>query len=211
LKPLVLEVESLSTSRCLIRDEFSKDPIFIIDLGATKTSFMVFHENSLKFNFFIPVSSNGFTENIAREMNISLAKAEKLKQKYGLETNAQKEGGEIFETLTPALTDLIEQIKKYIDYYHSHSIDERFANPKISRILLSGGGANLRGLGNFIAQELKIPVEIGNPWINIFPELIEEKLDKKLEKLKLPLRSCLSYSSAIGLALRGVNSEKEDD
>jgi len=68
---------------------------------------------------------------------------------------------------------------------------------EISKVLLCGGGANLKGLPELLSSELKIPVEIGNPWINILPEF-------KKEKSKLSLETSLSYTTAFGLALRGV-------
>jgi len=63
--------------------------------------------------------------------------------------------------------------------------------------LLCGGGANLKGLSELLALELKIPVEIGNPWVNILPE------DQK-EVSGLSTEKSLGYAAALGLALRGT-------
>jgi len=203
LKPLALEIESLSIARSLVKDELTSSPVLLIDLGATKTSFIVFSGHSLRFTFSIPVSSQKFTESIVRSMKIDQKEAERLKVKYGLQTQATKEGGEVFDALIPPLTDLIEQIKKCLDYYQSHSGHEHLPpdGQEVKKVFLCGGGANLKGLPALLSQQLELPVEIGNPWINILDE-------KNKEKPKIPLEESLKYATAIGLALRGIRGGK---
>jgi len=200
LKPLALEIESFSIIRALIIGGVSNFPVLIIDLGATKTSLIIFSGYSLRFNFSIPISSHYFTELISKIIKVDLDKAEKVKLKYGIETRGTKEGGEIFEALIPALVDLIEQIKKYISYYSTHTSHEHFPpsqEGEIKKILLSGGGANLKGLTGFLSEQLKIPVELGDPWVNI--------LFKKRKKVpEISFEKSLSYTSALGLALRNI-------
>lgn len=201
LQPIAFEIESLAIARALIKDEVAPSPVLLIDLGATRTSFIVFSGRSLRFTFSMPVSSQKFTEIISRALKISLSEAENLKLKYGLKRGASKKGGEIFEALIPALTDLIEQIKKYINYYQTHTSQENLSpeNKGIKKILLCGGGANLKGLADFLSQELKLPVVIGNPWMNILPE-------SQKEPSELPLEKSLGYTTALGLALRGFKN-----
>ena len=226
LEPVSLEIESLSISRALIKGEVSAFPVLLIDLGATRTSFIIFSGHSLRFTSSIPVSSGNFTEIISKTLGVDLAEAEKLKIKYGLEEKIQinkiKKGtekktdynpptassrsqseraprGKIFEALIPPLVDLIQQIERHLDYYQTHASHEHLPpNGKgVSKILLCGGGANLKGLPELLSLELKIPVELGNPWINILPTSLKELPD-------LPLEKSLAFTTAIGLALRGI-------
>lgn len=200
LQPLALEIESLAVARALIKDEVTASPVLLIDLGATRTSFIIFSGHALRFTSSIPVSSQKFTEAIARSMKVDLVKAEKMKFKYGLETKANEEGGQVFDALIPPLTDLIEQIKKYLDYYQTHAFHEHLLpdGKKVAKILLCGGGANLIGLSDFLSHEVNLPVELGNPWINILPEV-----NKRIPKLS-PEKS-FTFVSALGLALRGIS------
>ncbi|MDP2663907.1 MAG: type IV pilus assembly protein PilM [bacterium] len=204
LVPTVLEIESLAIARSLIKAEKTESPILIVDLGATRTSFIIFSGHSIRFTASIPISSQGFTQSISQSMKVDLNKAEELKIKYGIETRAEKKGGEVFDALIPAITDLMEQIKKHLDYYQSHASHEHLApNGKwVEKILLCGGGSNLRGLPEFLSEELRAPIEFGNPWVNILPR------DKKT-RAPLPFEKSLSFATALGLALRGL--EKEDD
>lgn len=216
LSPLVLEIESQAISRALVKNEVSPFPVLLIDLGATRTSFIIFSGYSLRFTSSIPVSSQKFTDAISKTLNISFLEAEKLKQKYGLERSEKiqlrKKPGEtkfereiiedkkIFNALIPSLIDLVEQIKKHLSYYQTHASHEHLSsNGKgtVTKILLSGGGANLKGLPDILSLELKIPVEMGNPWVNILPEPLKEVPELSYEK-------SLSFATALGLALRGI-------
>jgi len=184
LEPFALEIESLSIARALIKDETTTSPILLIDFGATRTSFIIFSGRALRFTSSISVSSTHFTEIIVKAMGLSLEKAEKLKAKYGLmgkTSGKKKRGGEeerkIFEALIPVLVDLTQQIRKHLEYYQTHSSHERLSvkNKKVSKIILCGGGSNLKGLPELLSMELKLPVEIGNPWINISPKGTKSK------------------------------------
>ncbi len=197
LIPKVFETESSAISRALIKNEMTTNPITLIDLGATKTRFIVFSGYTVRFTGSIPVSSQSFTEIISKALGISLIEAEELKIKYGLERK-NKTGKEVFEALVPVLTDLTEQIKKYLSYYQTHISPERLhQNGKgVEKILLCGGGAKLKGLIDVLSSQLEIPVEMGNPWINILPE----------PKKEIPEFPSEKYTTALGLALRGVKN-----
>lgn len=199
LQPKALEIESLAIARALVKNGISPVPLLLIDLGATRTSFIIFAGYSLRFTSSIPVSSEKFTQAITRTLKIKEDEAEKLKIKYGIKEKKTKEGKEVFESLIPSLTDLTEQIANHIYYYHTHSSHEHLPpNGKgVAKVLLSGGGANLRGLSDFLSLELKIPVEIGNPWVNILPSSLKEIPALSFEE-------SLSYTTALGLALRAI-------
>ena len=198
LEPVALEIECLSIARALIKKEQTKKPLLIIDFGETRTTFIIFSGMSVRFTSTIPVSSQKITEAIAKTLKIDIKKAEKLKRTYGLQGNK-----EVFEAMIPSLTDLVEQIKLHIDYYHSH---EKRSNHRVKdgkdleKVLLCGGGANLKGLISFLSSQLKVQVTLGNPWVNIFEEPLSQVPPLSFEK-------SLGYSTALGLALRGIQQE----
>ncbi len=215
IEPVALETESLAISRALVKDATVSRPILIIDFGANRSIFIIFVGQSIVFTFSIPVSSQGFTEIIARSKGVNLNEAEQLKIKhglmYGLEETSQKDAKEVFESLIPALTDLTEQVKKYFDYYETHVSYEYFPDApssgeknifdekrKIEKILICGAGAKMKGLADFLSAELKLPVVSGDPWVNI-----------KVKKLPSPKEEYLGYATALGLALRGIGKDNK--
>lgn len=188
LKPFFMEVESLSLSRALIKQGVSHRPLLIIDFGQFRTVFVIFADQSLRFSSTIPVASKELDNLLMKQLNISLAEAEKIKQTEGLWGDSK-----ILDIIVPVLTDLTEQIKKHLDYYHSHSPLNHVPH-FVEKIVLCGGGANLKGLASFLADALKIRIELGNPWVNVFSAQHKEILPVSLEE-------SVSYATAIGLAL----------
>lgn len=201
LQPLALEIESLAIARALVKKQISPVPVFLIDLGATRTSFIIFSGASLRLTSSIPVSSQKITEAVSRTLQVGAKEAEQLKLQYGIQQRNNKKGKQVFEAIIPCLTDLSEQIQKYINYYQTHKSHEHLPpnGRRISKVLLCGGGANLKGLEKFLCDNLKIPVTTGNPLINILSG--SRKAGSGLSRKK-----SLAYTTALGLALRGVNS-----
>lgn len=190
LKPLLLEMETQAISRALVKDGLASKPILLLDLGANNTRLSIFAGRSLRFTSSIPFSSRKLTEAIAASLKIDFQKAEKIKVKDS--PTRQK-------ILQPILTELAAAIEKHLEYYHGHPAHEHLpAGAKvIDKIILSGGGANLAGISDFLATSLKLPVEIGNPWINILSSPLKEVPE-------LPYKESLRYTTALGLALRGL-------
>lgn len=206
LVPLAFEVETQAIARTLIKNETSSAPLVLIDFGGDNTDFIVFSGHSIRFTSSIPISSKQMTEAISEKLNIDLKEAEEMKIKYGLD--GQKKDGRLdaaSNAMTPVLEELITQIKSYLDFYSEHDSHEHFSQKMgIEKIILSGGGVNLKGIEDFFSQKLNIPVELGNPWINF---------SEKLRKFELPevQKKSLSFITSLGLALRGENNNFYND
>lgn len=197
LMPCILEVEPQAIVRALLKNGENTLPVILIDLGHDSTTFIIFQDNSIRFTCSIPIYSQQLTNSISDSLGINLHEAETLKIKYGLKKK-EKEHYNIDKSLEPILHNLVTQIKKYIDFYHGHSTHEYSSqDSKIEKIILSGGGANLKNISDFLYKELKIPVELGNPLINII-------LSKKNI---FPDKDILSFTTALGLALRGASEQ----
>lgn len=201
--PSVLEVESQSIARALLKNGKGAEPVILIDFGETKSSFVIFSNNSIRFTSTMPISSQRLTEAISQKLGVGLQKAEELKIKYGLAKNEDKKYN-IAPALTPIIKELAVQIKKYINFYQSHASQEYFfTDLPLEKIILCGGGANLKKMPEFLEEELKpdlkVQVQIGDPLLNIVKQrngayvILGPKL--------------LSFTTALGAALRGLNSQ----
>ncbi|OGZ26984.1 MAG: hypothetical protein A2365_02675 [Candidatus Nealsonbacteria bacterium RIFOXYB1_FULL_40_15] len=188
LFPQAMEVESQSIARALIKNGIS-DPLMIIDFGKSNTSFIIYSGNTIRFTSSIPVSSEMITEDISNALKIGWEEAEKMKIKYGLEKKR------IAKAVEPSIKQLVSDIKKYLSYYKHRKIGPE----KIDKVLLAGRGANLLGLSEEISSAVKIPVETGNPWVNIAPEFKEIP--------GLSFKESIGYTVAFGLALRGAQKD----
>ena len=199
IKPYILEIESQAIARALIKANTQPSPLLIVDLGSANTSFIIFSGNSIRFTSSLPISSNQLTAVIADTLHISFAKAEELKIKKGLETKKGDKMPSITGAMDPILSDLAEQIKKYLVFYKDHVSSEHASlDGNIKKIMLCGGGANLKELPDFLSKKLRIAVEVGNPLTNVW-------VNKKANKNAISGPKAASFATAVGLALRGAS------
>ena len=201
IEPVVFEVESTAITRSLISKKSDAKPVLIIDLGFNRTSFVIFSGNGTCFtNSTSLVSNKQMLEDIAQKLNIDFKKAQSLKFKVGL--GGEKEEKEIFNALLPSLTKLSEKIKECVSFHKEYSTKNEGC-PGVNEIILCGGGANLKGLPEYLSSRLKIPVSLGNPWTNILPEKNGEMDLKKIPII--PYDESLAYATVLGLAIRGAD------
>ncbi len=194
LLPLAFEIESIATARALIKNSKSEHPLMIIDIGAQRTSLLIFANQTIYFTTSLPISNNSLVESLSSYLNISQEKAKKIKIKVGLDFNHPK--SRVFEAFRIPLSGLCEKIKNYLDFFNDHIAPEHNLDAKVEEIILCGGGANLAGLPKFLNSNLNLPVRIGNPWVNISED------EKLLEASGFPAQESLSFTTALGLALR---------
>lgn len=64
----------------------------------------------------------------------------------------------VYEAMLPALSELVGEIRRSLEYYRS-----RYPDSTVDRIILFGGTARLENLGPFIANEVGIRVDLADP------------------------------------------------
>lgn len=193
IEPLVFEVESVATCRALIKDDFSAQPVLIIDLGAKKTSLIIFSGRTVHLTTSLSLSNTSLIEEIAKNLNISFTQAKGLK--FGIGLDPFKDKGRIFGILKPKIEELAKKIQDYLNYFQEHSLKRHYFDSKISVIYLCGGGALLYGLSDLLSFYLKIPVKLGKTLVNVSEQPSFLKNDS------------LAYTTALGLALRGLKEK----
>lgn len=185
-----LEMESIATARSLIANNPKEEACLLIDMGAEKTSFIIVKKNIPYFTSSIPFSSSNMTEVIASQMNVAREEAEKIKTTQGIEHSFKNNS--IFNLMKPFLENLAVEVEKTMDFYHNMSK----VPVEINKIIISGGGANLRGLMPYFTTRLSKEVVFGVPWGNL-------NLGNNLPPISK--NDSARYATAVGLAMRGIN------
>lgn len=182
LRLVALEVESFPLSRSLLGE--STDPILLVDMGDRATSFSVVDRGYLRLNQSVDVGGYALTAAIMQKTGLPYEQAEQRKRAAGM-TATGTEG--ITEVMQPVLRDLVERAQNL------RRLFEQKSQHSLRRVVLIGGGANLRGLEAFWQQATGLPAEVGNPWKGIrVPTQLTDRL-----RLLGP-----SFAVAVGLALR---------
>ncbi|MFH0856657.1 MAG: type IV pilus assembly protein PilM [bacterium] len=185
-----LEIESLAIARAVAdMNPLESLPLGIIDIGAKSSIFIIYNKN-VRFSIIISFSGDKITNLLAATLNITPKQAEKAKILCGLDQKKAK--GAVKKVLTPLTADLLKKIKEIENYYINYLGGENF-----SKILLTGGAANLQGIDKLIQEGSQVKVEICDPLINLKTNLNEVKESKQ---------ELLSYATAMGLALNGIKS-----
>jgi len=165
----------------------------ILSIGASSTILTLVEKKKLKFTRNILIGGNDITKAIAKSLNITFEEAEKLKRDteivLGPETEEKKEN-ESEKIIIKILNQIAKEMRKSLSYYKTQS-----QKVKYSKIILSGGSANIKNTDNFLSEQFEIPIIIGDPLKGI--KISERAFDvKRIKKLKE------SLATVIGLAKR---------
>lgn len=193
-KPVSFEMEAHAISRALTPLSGDLGVKMIIDFGKTHTSFIVTADNKVMFSSTIKVSGKDIDTAISTLLSVDLKTAEDIKKEKGFAKT--KENEKVYNAILPVVSAIKEEIDRIFIFWLNRAEENGEKRKKMDKIILSGGDSNLIGLPEFLSYELKVPVEIANPWINIL------SFDEEIPSITF--RESLIYSTALGLALRVI-------
>lgn len=173
----------------------------ILELGAGVTNFSITVDGILRFTRNIPITSSGITDDIAEYLNVDKLSAEKLKIQYGLNglsaaatvTDAANEATRVAQAMNFKLEKLISSIDHTFKFYLHQLSNLNVSN--FDKLILSGGGALIKGLDKFLSGRFGVEVIIANPFKKII--INEEKFNRAYLNENAP-----RFTLAVGLALR---------
>jgi len=188
LSPLALEFEGIAVARAMITatKNYEGEARTILDLGATRSSLIIYDQDSIQFTQNLDFSGEILTTAIAQELKMEHAKAEKIKIENGLAHNSKYP--RYIKIVSEMADKLVDEINEALNFYQGHFDSTN----KITHITMCGGLANLKNLDKVLSKKLTIETAPGRAWKN----LLHPKKDYLCQVDGLP------YSSAIGLALR---------
>lgn len=184
LQGVSFEIEVYSSIRATIGRDLS--PMMFIDMGAGITKLALVEQGIIKNVHIISRGSQEITIALSRAMNISIAKAEKMKREIGLlgKDEESKKVSDIVETVT---SYIFTEANRVLLGYQSKN------NKTINKIILTGGGVLLKGLPEYAKKWLETEVVFGDSFAKIeSPAFLEAVLTEAGPE----------FSVAIGLALK---------
>ncbi len=176
------EVEIFSCMRAALEPNIV--PQVIMDFGAASTKVFIVERGILKASHVINRGSQDITLSISKSMGISFEEAEKIKIKEGILGSTKNSVSEI-SSIT--IDYILSETGRFIMNYYKKS------NNKIGKIVLTGGGALLKGLKEKAQNSFETPVEVADPFSKVeYPAFLEEVLKNAGPE----------FTVAIGLAIR---------
>ena len=216
LKTLAVEVApvSMMNLKKFRSSTFAADETALwLDLGAEESTIALERGGSALFFRNLAVTARQLTRQIAQSLRVEEPRAEELKRRQGLiywspekeasgilqEEKLQKkedEAASVYYGTVSSLENLVIDIEHSFKYF-SHQVTQSQMS-KFDRVILTGGGANLRNLDRFLSARLNVPVDSLNPLLGF---RVREGL--KTEKSML-LSNASSFAISLGLSLGQV-------
>lgn len=191
----VIEGETFSMARALM-PRGSTETALIIDIGKTTTKLMVVTGNVPRFATTLDIGGDSLTQAVMKHFGISEEEAKKVKAEKGLVS--EKADDEYMSAMLITVSAIREEIARRLEYWQGRA-EEGTTHEPISRVILTGGNATVRGLPEYLETALKLPVVLGDVFINLASR------DQWLPPLDY--MESLAYATAIGLALRDHHHE----
>lgn len=178
-----LEVKSIvaapvATGLACLSEEEREIGVALVELGAGVTNVSVFQGGVLAGLASIPMGAADITDDIASAFGIRRQQAERLKCFYGSANVSPRDhhdvleiaplaDGEETEATRTTRAQLIAVILKRLERLFAEIRSEidrlNIGDPLGRQIVLTGGGAELKGIADFAQQALGRPVRVGRP------------------------------------------------
>ena len=177
----------------------------IVDFGAQTTTLTVYKGNQYLYNKVIPYGGYDITRDV-EQIGISMAYAEQLKCKYGWASAEMVETNHRFRVPAPNVPggevalmekDLADIISSRLDQIINPLME--IINKEADRykvLYITGGGAMLKGIDQYLQQKTTIPVMYGSHACFLSPDTDDE--------MCMPM-----YSSLVGTLLLGNEYRKK--
>lgn len=159
LQPVVVDVDAFALENSFAEISGADENVALVDIGASKMSINILTRGTSILARDVVMGSWQITEQIESQCGLSPDEAEAVKI-------GQREPGEqqgcIEEIFVKNCTQWILEIKKALDFFLAGHSEEG-----IDRLVLSGGGARIKGFDRFLREETGIKTEIFDPFATV--------------------------------------------
>jgi len=176
------EIEVFSSIRSNFEHELSL--ALLMDIGASRTKLSLVEFGMIESYHTINRGGADMTSSIAQSLSVSFTEAEKMKKEFGLSGGGGKNVADIIKVHTDYI---LSEVNNVLLTY------EKRYNRTISKVILTGGGALLKGFKELAMSNFQVEVVVGHPFQKVeAPAFLEKVLENTGPE----------FAVAIGLALR---------
>ncbi len=193
LHPCIIDVDSFALQNIFdVNYDVKDENVALIDIGAGKTSLNILKDNLSIFMRDVSLGCGQIDQKIVSLVDCSFEEAEQIKRSDRTDRISPED---LREIVLSVIADWCVEIRRALDYFYSTYPDDQ-----IKRIVLSGGGANIKEFHQLLAAETSSEVEIINPFKKLYVD--NKRFDSSyLERVAPQAAICM------GLALRKVDDK----
>ena len=156
LKPVVVDVDAFALENAYEANFGLDQNVALVDIGAAKTNINIISKGASILARDVVMGSHALTEQIQNRFSLSYEEAENLK--LGQIPVGSRQAG-LEEIVVNTCSQWVGEVKRALDFYYSNYPEEA-----ISSLVLSGGGAKLKGLDQYFSEETGLPASIFDPF-----------------------------------------------
>lgn len=160
----VVDIEVFAAYRSLLENDSDFNPadhtVGIVEIGAQSSSVSVVHQGVFAMHRSIQHGGRLLTEALSAQFGLSPEEAEEGKGTLDVSElvgGPQPPENPPLRVVLPHLEDLVREIRRSINYFQSQQ-PEGAPGRQVQRLLLTGGGARMKGLDLYLDHRLGIPV-----------------------------------------------------
>ncbi|HEY4522976.1 MAG TPA: pilus assembly protein PilM, partial [Candidatus Paceibacterota bacterium] len=184
------EGEIFAMARALLL-EGDPSTTLIIDVGKTTTKLAIVEDRVPRFATTIGIGGHAFTLAIQKHFGVTEQEARRVKVERGIVAAAGNE--DYMAAMLSTVSAIRDEIATHLEYWQNRET-KRGGHARVSKAVLAGGNATVRGLPEYLEGALAIPVATGDVFTNL--------ASREYWIPEPDYAESLAYATAIGLALR---------
>lgn len=189
LTAIDVDMIPFALSRVLLSRPGVAGTVALIDIGGSTTSVVIATDGVPQFVRIIATGGNDITQALLSALGSETEDPELVKCRLGLATgHVSPDDKSAVEIIYGIASEQLSSLRNTINYF----VNTRPVDP-VSRIVLSGGGAQLSGLPGALADLTRLSVSIGDPFSSV-------ALGRNVDADDIRRRSA-ALTVALGLAL----------
>lgn len=143
----------------------------LVEVGAGVTTVIIHEHGVPRFVRIVPMGGQSVTDAVAERLGVDRGHAESIKQEISQlgflhevfdGSGRPSEPGTVQRAIDTSLGSFVTEVRGSLDFYAASE-----GSLPIDRVVLTGGGARLRGLVERLADVLPAPIATGSPFAGV--------------------------------------------
>jgi cell division protein FtsA len=205
-------LDPIAIAEAVLSEDEKELGAILVDIGGGKTSVAIYHHGAVRHTVVLPVGGEHFSNDIAVGLRTTIPDAERLKREQGCAISSMADQDNVFEIAgmgsrqpraiaQQVLSDILQpRAEEIIHFVRNEIRSAGYERQAGAGVVMTGGGAMLKGFAELAEEILDLPVRIG-----ISSGIFEAK-DAHVSALQGP-----EFATVAGLVLYGERRRKRQD
>jgi cell division protein FtsA len=205
-------LDPIAGAEAVLGDDERELGTVLVDVGGGKTSMAIYHHGAVRHSVVLPIGGEHFSNDIAVGLRTTIPEAERLKREQGCAISSMADQENVFEIVgmgsrqpraiaQQVLSDILQpRAEEIIHFVRNEIRGAGYERQAGAGVVLTGGGAMLKGFAELAEDVLDLPVRIG------ISSGILDKKDSHVSALQGP-----EFATVVGLVLYGARRRRRQD